>query len=256
MKTTKHTLKRKGFTLVELLVVIAIIASLAGLAIVGITKGMTAAASAKTAKNMKEIYNALTILSSSGVNTGLHAPGTFPPAAGTLQNSQQTDFLWWDLVAEQLTFADIDNGGFEWTAPYKDTILQNPLSKKNLGGDKAEWDSLYNDPEVTHGSYAYNGELGDDVSANADSESAGVVHQATVQDEPSTIYFGEADDNSTTKGWIYTGTSDAPQGNYKESAYCCFLDGSVNLIKNTVLKDPSKLKFYSSVNDKNYSAQP
>jgi len=256
MKTTKYSLKRKGFTLVELLVVIAIIASLAGLALVGIRKGMTAAAAAKANTNMKEIYNALTTISSSGVNTGLHAPNTFPPAAGTLQNTQQTDFLWWDLVAEQLTFADIEGGGYQWAAPHRETILQNPLSKKKLGGDKTEWDSLYNDPDVTHGSYAYNGELGDDVSANADSESAGVVPQAVVQDEPSTIYFGEADDNSTTKGWIFTGTSDAPQGNYKDSAHCCFLDGSVKTIKNTILKDPAKLKFYSSVRDKNFSNEP
>jgi prepilin-type N-terminal cleavage/methylation domain-containing protein len=256
MKTTKHSLKRKAFTLVELLVVIALIAALAGLAIVGIRKGMTAAAAAKTAKNMKEIYGALTSLSSSGINTGLHAPNTFPPAAGTLQNSQQTDFLWWDLVAEQLTFADIERGGYKWAAPHRETILQNPLSKKKLGGDKTEWDSLYNDPEVTHGSYAYNGELGDDVSANADSESAGVIPEAIVEDEPRTIYFGEADDKSETKGWIYTDTSDAPQGNYKDSAHCCFLDGSVKMIKNTILKDKSKLDFYSSVRDKNYSNEP
>ncbi|MEJ6579502.1 MAG: prepilin-type N-terminal cleavage/methylation domain-containing protein [Akkermansiaceae bacterium] len=256
MKTTKHTLKRKGFTLVELLVVIALIAALAGLAIVGVRKGMTAASAAKTAKNMKEIYNALSSLSTSGVDTGLHAPNTFPPAAGTLQNSQQTDFLWWDLVAEQLTFADIDGAGFEWTAPFNQTILQNPLSKKDLGGDKTTWDSLYNDPEFTHGSYAYNGDLGGDVSANADSESAEVIPQAIVEDEPRTIFFGEADDKSDTKGWIFNGTSDAPQGNYKDSAHCCFLDGSVKMIKNNILKDPSKLKFYSTVRDKNYSNEP
>ncbi|YCM46081.1 prepilin-type N-terminal cleavage/methylation domain-containing protein [Verrucomicrobiaceae bacterium 227] len=256
MKTTKHTLKRKGFTLVELLVVIALIAALAGLAIVGIRKGMTAASAAKTSKNMKEIYNALTVISSSGVNTGLHAPNAFPPAAGTLQNSQQTDFLWWDLVAEQLTFADIENGGFKWTSPHNQTILQNPLSKKKLGGDKTEWDSLYNDPDATHGSYAYNGELGGDVSANADSQSANVVHEAIVQDEPRTIYFGESDDASETKGWIYTGINNAPQGNYKDSAHCCFLDGSVKMIKNAILKEPTKLEFYSTVSDKNYTNEP
>lgn len=256
MKTFKHTLKRKGFTLVELLVVIALVAVLSGLAIIGVRKAFQSANVSKTGKNMKEIYNALESLSSSGVQTGLHPPNTFPPAAGTLEVAPQPDFLWWDLVAEQLQFADTDNGSFKWNVPYSESILQNPLSEKKLGDGKENWDSLYNDPELTRGSFAYNGELGDDVSANADSESAGVVPVARIQDEPSTIYFAESDDNSDTKGWIYTGVDNAPQGNYKESAHCIFLDGSVKLIKNSVLKDPSSLDFYSKVSGKNFSNEP
>lgn len=166
------------------------------------------------------------------------------------------DFLWWDLVAEALTFADRDNGRYEWSQRYQDTILQNPLSKKKLGEGKDEWDSLYNDPDLTHGSFAYNGELGGDVSANATSETANVVSQATVQDEPSTIYFAEADDNNDQLGWIFTGTDDAPQGNYKDGAHCMFLDGRVEHIKNKVLKDISSLNFYSAVAEKNYSSRP
>ena len=256
MKTFTKYQKRRGFTLVELLVVIALVATLAGLAIIGVRKGLTAAAAGKTAKNMKEIYNALETITSEGVNTGLHPPNSFAPAAGTMQDNGEPDFLWWDLVAEKLTFADRDGGQYEWAQRYQDTILQNPLSKLKLGGDKSDWDSLYNDPDLTHGSYAYNAELGGDVSANADSEQADVVSQARIEDEPSTIYFGEADDESDTVGYIFKGVADAPQGNYKDSAHCMFLDGAVRQIKNTVLKDPSSLDFYTKTSGKNFSNQP
>ena len=79
MKTHSLSSKRRGFTLVELLVVIAIIAALAGLAITGVQSGLKAADASKATRNMKEIYGALSSLQTEGVNTGLHAPNTFPP---------------------------------------------------------------------------------------------------------------------------------------------------------------------------------
>lgn len=256
MKTQKRTFRKQGFTLVELLVVIALVAALAALAIIGARKAFQSADVGKTNQNMKEIYGALETLASSGVDTGLHPPNCFPPAAGTLRDDPQPDFLWWDLVAEQLGFAEQEAGTFKWAEPFSETILQNPLSDKKLGDGKDNWTSLYADPESTRGSYAFNGELGGDVSANADSESADVVPAARIQDEAATIYFAESDDNSDTKGWIFTGVDNAPQGNYKDSAHCMFVDGSVKLIKNSVLKDPSSLDFYSKVTGKNYSNEP
>ena len=107
MKTHTSSYRNRGFTLVELLVVIAIIATLAGIALVAVRSGLAAADAGKTTKNMKEIYGALTFLQSEGVNTGYHAPDTFPPYKGSLQDSQQSSFVWWDLVAEQV---DVDGG--------------------------------------------------------------------------------------------------------------------------------------------------
>ena len=92
MKTHTSSHTKRGFTLVELLVVIAIIAALAGIAIVGVRTALASADAGKTTKNMKEIYSALTFLQSEGVNTGYHAPDTFPPYKGSLQDSQQSSF--------------------------------------------------------------------------------------------------------------------------------------------------------------------
>jgi prepilin-type N-terminal cleavage/methylation domain-containing protein len=256
MNIQRPTSKKRGFTLVELLVVIALIAALASLAITGVRKAFQSADVAKTSQNMKEIYNALETLTSEGVDTGLHPPNCFPPAAGTLEDDPQPDFIWWDLVAEKLGFASQESSSYKWAEPFSETIFQNPLSEKTLGEGKDDWTSLYNDPEITRGSFAYNAELGGDVSANADSESADVIPTARVQDESSTIYFGESDDNSTTKGWIFTGVENAPQGNYKESAHCMFLDGAVKLIKNSVLKDPESFDYYSRVSGKNLGNAP
>ena len=86
MKHTNSSSKRRGFTLVELLVVIAILATLAGITIIAVQKGGDSADSASLISNMKNINTQLVQLKSDGVDTGLHAPGTFPPYEGSLQN--------------------------------------------------------------------------------------------------------------------------------------------------------------------------
>lgn len=55
VKVTPQSLLSKGFTLVELLVVISIIGLLAGLGIPAIKKGLDAAKTAKCANNLKQM---------------------------------------------------------------------------------------------------------------------------------------------------------------------------------------------------------
>ncbi len=258
MKTHRHTLskKRRGFTLVELLVVIAIIAALAGLAIVGVRTGLRAADAASTSTNMKDIYGSLSAISAEGVNTGLHAPGTLPPYKGSLQDGQEASFVWWDLVAEKMDLADRDSGDYRWISAYSETKLQNPLSKKQLGAGKTTFDSLYNDPELSHGGYAYNAELGGDISSEDQDENAYRVRLSAIEDPNNTIYFGEADDNQDTAGWVFKNMANAPQGNYKDSAHCCMVGGNIKLIKNIHLKERGSFDYYTQFEDKNYSNNP
>lgn len=256
MNTHSHHQPRRGFTLVELLVVIAIVATLAGIVLVVVRSTMASSAAARTSKNMKEIYSAMTILQTEGVNTGFHAPNTFPPFKGSLQDAQQASFIWWDLVAEQLSFAERDGANFRWQKAYSDTALQNPLSEKVLGLGKTEYNSLQNDPDLSHGGYSYNAVLGGDVSNNAAEEMVYKVRLSAVKDGSTTIYFAEADDEQTTPGWVFRNIEDAPQGNYKDKVHCCMVGGNVELIENQHLKDPKIFAFYTSIENKNYSDKP
>jgi prepilin-type N-terminal cleavage/methylation domain-containing protein len=256
MKAHTTQSKSRGFTLVELLVVIVIILALASLAIVAVGIGKRAGNAAKCSKNMKEIFSSLSAITAEGVNTGLHAPNTFPPYKGTLQDGQEASFVWWDLVAEKMDVANRDSGRYRWQGAFSDTMLQNPLSEKTLGGNKTEWDSLHNDPDQSHGGYAYNANLGGDVSADAQEENVYKVRLSKIEDAPNTIYFAEADDKQETAGWVFKNMANAPQGNYKESVHCCMVDGHVELIENQLLKQQSTYDFYTEIEDKNYGSQP
>lgn len=256
MNTHTSTHRKRGFTLVELLVVIAIIMTLAGIALVAVRAGISSSNAGKTNKNMKEIYSALSVLQSDGVNTGLHAPNTFPPYKGSLQDGQQPSFLWWDLVAEQLDVAERSGSGFRWGKAYSETILQNPLSKKKLGEGEDGRDSLYNKPAASLGGYAYNSELGGDVSNDAMEENVYKVRLSAVKDGPSTIYFAETDDKAESHGWVFSNVNNAPQGNHKDKVHCCMVDGHIEAILNEHLKTPQIFEFYTKFADKNYSAKP
>jgi prepilin-type N-terminal cleavage/methylation domain-containing protein len=256
MKTHTETKSRKGFTLVELLVVIAIIMTLAGIALIAVRAGMASSTAAKTTKNMKEIYNALSIIQTEGVNTGFHAPNTFPPYKGSLQDARQSSFVWWDLVAEQLDIAERDGASYRWLQPFSDSMLQNPLSEKKLGQGRTEYDSLYREPDLTLGGYTYNAKLGGDVSNDAMEENVYKVRLSQLNDFPNTIYFAECDDNATTPGWVFKDVDNAPQGNYKDKVHCIMTDGHMEIIENKHLKDPETFKFFTDTEEKNYSAQP
>lgn len=260
MKQKRQISKARGFTLVELLVVIAIMAVLAGLTIVVVGWARQRGDVAKCTTNMKNIYDALTLMKTEGVNTGHHPPGTYPPYEGSLQDGRKSEFIWWDLVADNLGFADRDGSDYRWDKHYSETQLQNPISKKQLGEGKKERDSLIDEPELSFGGYAYNANLGDAVYENERADRIIVIRDNAIDDTASTIYFAESADtreeDDETPGWLFTKVENAPQGNYKDSVHCCMVGGNIVLIKNTDLKDPKIFAFYTQLGQKNYSDQP
>jgi prepilin-type N-terminal cleavage/methylation domain-containing protein len=260
MKNIKSPSLRRGFTLVELLVVIAIIATLAGLTIIAVRLGSSAGDSATLTSNMKNINTQLVQLKSEGVNTGHHAPGTYPPYEGSLQNQSRSRFVWWDLVAEKFTIADRDGTDFRWSQAYEDSPFQNPFSKKKLGAGKDDWDSLLDEPELSFGSYAMNGQLSDAVYADERADRVNIVRDNRIDDDTNTILFAECADtrveNDDTPGWVFFTWENAPQGNYKDQAHCMMVDGSLRQIDNAKLKDPDTFKFLTTPEEKNYEHEP
>ncbi len=245
----RHT-QQKGFTLVELLVAIAIIAALASLAVMGTRIAFKAGDATACANNMRQIGTVYQGLVTDGIETGgSHPPGTLPPYEGTLDDGAGTDFVWWELIAEKLEYAERESGRFDWIVHPKETELQNPLSSKRVGGS-GEFTS-FNASKDTRGGFAYNAKLGgDDPSGEANLDNS--VATSNLVDEGNTIVFAESDDDSDTAGYVFSSIKDAPQGNYKDGAHCYFFSGSVQLIKNTQLTDPRKFEFYTNPTEKNH----
>ena len=260
MKQISSFRRSRGFTLVELLVVIAIIATLAGLTMVVVRMGAKKADAATLTANLKNINTQLIQLKSEGVNTGHHAPGTFPPYEGSLQNSRRTAFVWWDLIAEKFGIADREGTDFLWLVPYEESPFQNPFSRKKLGAGKTEYDSLLDEPELSFGGYAYNARLSDAVYADERADRVNVMRDNRIDDSSNTIFLAESADErmegDETPGWIFTSWENAPQGNYKESAHCLMVEGNIRLIENKKLKDPDIFEFLATPEEKNYDHQP
>lgn len=256
MKLKENSRLKRAFTLVELLVGIAIIATLATFIVMGIGRAKQGANAAKLTNQMRDIYNGLNQLSEEGVDTGNHNPGTFPPHSGTLDDENSTSFIWWDLVAEQMSIAERQNGDFEWSEPYSKTIFQNPLSEYKLGGDRKEYLSLYGRTKDTKGSFAINGELSGEAEPGADSDQVFVIRQSKLEDASNTIYFAESDDSKSREGYFFESEINAPQGNFKNQTHCCMCSGEIRTYKNVILKESSKFEFLTAVDDKNYNNAP
>lgn len=248
--------RRPGFTLIELLVTIAIVAVLAFFATMAVRRGFAAANAAKLTGNMKSIYTIMMDIVSEGAETGYHPPGSFPPHSGVLDNEEGTSFVWWDLVAEKADIATRDTGRYLWTEPYQNTLLQNPLSRKKLGGNLTEYHSLYGNSDISRGSFAYNGQLGSKSVPNSDEENAYVIRLNDVSEDSLTIFFAESNDEDTGEGWVFDTIQQVPQGNHKNGVHCMFLDGHIELIKNKVISRTSAFDFYTSIEDKNFDNQP
>ncbi|MEM1085881.1 MAG: type II secretion system protein [Verrucomicrobiota bacterium] len=238
----------RGFTLVELMVSIVIIAVLSSLAAVFIKRGIQAADAAKCTSNMRQIHSGVMAVVDNGVRTGFNPPGTFPPYAGQ-QQDPQNDFVWWDLVAEQMGLAEVVDGDYIWNNHPKETVFQNPLSRHTLGGDRADWMPFHNNPEASGGGFCQNNLVGDWVAPQTDPETIKdkVTRTSEIPYPASTILFGESDDlvaDARQPTVAFWGTDNAPQGNYKESAHCMFVDGHVERIENSKLKDREWLDHY------------
>jgi len=247
-----HPSQKKGFTLVELLVVIAIVATLAGLAVVGTRTALRAATATKTVNNMKSIGTIVESFVIDGLQTGgNNPPGTFPPFEGTLSDEDGTEFIWWELVAEQMTVAERVSGRFDWSSHPKETKLQNPLSEKKLGGQGSF--TSFQGAEDTRGGFAYNARLAGVTEGETD---MGAFAAANLEDGPNTIVFAESDDDGDEAGYYFTGVNSAPKGNFKEGAHCYFYGNSVIHLKNSLLSEPRKLEFLMAPADKDYSNRP
>ncbi len=249
MKIRSHS--KKGFTLVELLVAIAIVAVLAAVSVLVTRLALRTASATRTTNNMKSVGVIVESFITEGLDTGgANPPGTFPPYQGTLADDEETDFIWWELIGEAMGLAKRESGRFDWDKHPRETELQNPLSKKKLGG-KGDFESFSNSAN-TRGGYAYNAELAGGTSGNIDE----TVVAATLSDSSNTIVFAESDDTNTNAGYIFSSVQDAPQGNFKESAHCYFYGNSVQAIPNVHLKDPLKFEFFTTPEEKNYANRP
>ncbi|MEM1085882.1 MAG: prepilin-type N-terminal cleavage/methylation domain-containing protein [Verrucomicrobiota bacterium] len=237
--------KPRGFTLVELMVTIVIVSVLATLVFLFSKRGLQAAKAAECASNMRQVYTGVQALVESGVRTSHNPTGSYPPYAGQ-QQGPWNQFVWIDLVAEQMGIAELEGSEFIWNVHPKETVFQNPLSEHTLGGNSADWDVLYGNSELTKGSYTYNNQIGEWVAAHTPNPR--VTRASAVPFPSNTILFGESNDNLQTGSSIACwSASTAPQGNYKDSAHCLFVDGHVELIPNNNLNTSDWYNHYMGV---------
>ena len=245
--------KAHGFTLVELMVSIVIVAILASLVVMFAKRGIQAAKASECISNMRQIQTGVEALMVEGVRTTHNPKRTYPPYAGQ-QQSPWNQFIWIDLVAEQMDLAEVTGGKFIWNTHPKETIFQNPLSRHKLGGDADKWEPLYGDKEKSFGSYTWNNQMGAWVASHTPDP---LVRRASDVPYPAlTIMFGESNDDLSsgvpTACW---GAANAPQGNYKNGAHCMFVDGHTELIPNKHLSTSTWYAHYMGVSTKARAGQ-
>jgi type II secretion system protein G len=120
MKILKHKLNKKGFTILELLVVVAIIGLLAGVVMYAVNDARKKARDAKRLSDIKQIQNALELY--------YDDYGYYPPrnsAVTSIENNCNVDSKVfdgndsWCLLMEDLL-------------PYLSSIIEDPSGRKNL----------------------------------------------------------------------------------------------------------------------------
>ena len=123
-------MNKKGFTLIEMLVVIAIIAVLVAIVIPTVTSATTKAQAASNAANLRSVKAAISID---------YLAGDFEPSvtAGSTTVSNAGDY-WADV-----TFKDVDSKGTTVALAFEDEEFTITLGGKTI----ADWSSYAEDAE-------------------------------------------------------------------------------------------------------------
>ena len=243
MKTQKIQVsrRRRGFTLVELLVVISIIIVLAGLAFVGSQKVLRGAKSASAVSNLREINTALINAGNEDINNGHHRPGNYPPVAGHEQSPFRS-FTWWDLIGKSQGWAKLEGGTYEWNTNPADTFLGNPLSDLTLGGKGGDFGKLYNTPENAGGSFGLNYAVSAWAAHHSPNPATTRIGQVPYPE--STILVAE-----TADGWNAAHfppyNPNAIGGAYNDRTHVLMVAGNVEIINDNILKSTAGRDFYA-----------
>lgn len=234
--------RRRGFTLTELLIVIAIIVALGSLVFVGGRSALLKSRAAQSVNNLNEINSALTSLAGDQIDNGHHQPGFYPPVAGHESVPYFSSFTWLDLIAADLGFAELEGGKYVWENDPSETFLQNPLSKEKLGGGGEEWETLYNNKQATVGTYIMNYQISSWAASHSPNPT--MTQLGGVEYPSSTIIVGEQGEGWGQAHLAPFNSKGVPNGNYKDSAHCLFIDGHIELIDNEILKSAAGRDYY------------
>jgi len=121
----------KGFTLLELLVVIAIVAILAALLIPAVGRGMDAAKTAKTLSNLKQLHHGATIWAAEN-------NGNYPVSHDSVRPLGD---VWYNAIASALYPEVVTKAGTtdtwvwaSWPTGYEGTVLRSPNAERGTNG--------------------------------------------------------------------------------------------------------------------------
>ena len=243
MKAYTLTRKRRGFTLVELLVVITIVIVLASLAFVGSQRVLRGAKSASSISNLREINTAIINASNEGFRNPNRIEGTYIPTGGQ-QNAPFSRFTWWDLVGANQGWAKEEGGAFVWNTLAKDTFLQNPLSERDFGGNSVDRGDFASQGDFAAGGYGMNYQLVAFLNIAGGDPNIRSPKIGQVPYPESTILVAESGDEWTESR--YAPFSRRSIGdNFDGRCHVLMVDGHTELIDADILSSPAGIAFYA-----------
>jgi len=235
--------RRKGFTLVELLVVIGIIALLIAILLPALQRAREQANTVYCASNLRQLYMAAQIYTNMENNY-------FMPASRGSGNGATNNWWGWETIGKGLGVKTTGNVDEDRKAAQRIFKMLNCPSVLRPGGDEGVLTSTY------YGDYTYNGNLGDfryyrDGTVGAafgtpDSQNrytfAQFKKRSNVPDNvlmavDLTDLRNDNDDRFGALGDLALASSSRPlpragrPHGKKDKANCLFTDGSVRLVK-------------------------